>query len=51
MLGLRSVGLESKPTNVMDPASSCMFVSKMKPCMYGFKRSYGGMASGSFKQL
>ena len=37
--------------NLVDPASSHMLVSKIKPCMSQFKPRYGETANGSLKQL
>ena len=38
-------------TNLVDPASSHMLVSKIKPCMSQYKLHYGETANGSLKQL
>ena len=38
-------------TNLVDPASSHMLVSKIKPCMSQYKPLYGETANGSLKQL
>ena len=38
-------------TNLVDPASSDMLVSKIKPCMSEYKLLYGETANGSLKQL
>ena len=38
-------------TNLVDPASSHMLVSKIKPCMSQYKFLYGETANGSLKQL
>ena len=38
-------------TNLVDPASSHMLVSKIKPCMSQYKFVYGETANGSLKQL
>ena len=38
-------------TNLVDPASSHMLVSKIKPCMSQYKLLYGETANGSFKEL
>ena len=35
----------------VDPASSHMLVSKIKPCMSQYKSSHGETANGSLKQL
>ena len=37
--------------NLVDPASSHMLVSKIKPCMSQYKLSTGEAANGSLKQL
>ena len=37
--------------NLVDPASSHMLVSKIKPCMSQYKLSHGETANGSLKQL
>ena len=37
--------------NLVDPASSHMLVSKIKPCMSQYKLQYGKTANGSLKQL
>ena len=36
---------------LVDPASSHMLVSKIKPCMYKFTPLYGETANGSLNQL
>ena len=36
---------------LVDPASSHMLVSKVKPCMSEYKLLYGNTANGSLKQL
>ena len=36
---------------LVDPASSHMLVSKIKPCMSQYKLLYGETANGSLKQL
>ena len=38
-------------TNLVDPASSHMLVSKVKPCMSKYKLLYSETANGSLKQL
>ena len=38
-------------SNLVDPASSHMLVSKIKPCMSQCKLLYGETANGSLKQL
>ena len=37
--------------NLVDPASSHMLVSKIKPCMSQYKSLHGETANGSLKQL
>ena len=37
--------------NLVDPASSHMLVSKIKPCMFQYKLLHGETANGSLKQL
>jgi hypothetical protein len=37
--------------NLVDPASSHMLVSKIKPCMSRYKFFYDKTANGSLKQL
>ena len=37
--------------NLVDPASSHMLASKIKPCMSKYKLLYGETANGSLKQL
>ena len=37
--------------NLVDPASSQMLVSKIKPCMSQYKLLYADTANGSLKQL
>ena len=37
--------------NLVDPASSHMLVSKIKPCMSQYKLLHGKTANGSLKQL
>ena len=37
--------------NLVDPASSHMLVSKVKPCMSKYKLLYSETANGSLKQL
>ena len=41
----------SLSTNLVDPASSHMLVSKIKPCMSQYKLLHGDTANGSLKQL
>ncbi len=38
-------------SNLVDPASSDMLVSKIKPCMSQYKLLHGETANGSLKQL
>ena len=40
-----------KDRYLVDPASSHMLVSKIKPCMSQYKLLYGETANGSLKQL
>ena len=40
-----------KGSHLVDPASSHMLVSKIKPCMSEYKLSNGETANGSLKQL
>ena len=42
---------ESIVSYLVDPASSHMLVSKIKPCMSKYKLLYGETADGSLKQL
>ncbi len=42
---------EEDDSNLVDPASSHMLVSKIKPCMSKYKLLYGETANGSLKQL
>ena len=50
--GLSSLsGTRSLMSYLVDPASSHMLVSKIKPCMSQYKFSYGETANGSLKQL
>jgi hypothetical protein len=61
---LRIMVMETLPSSVMvgslglikgsylvDPASSHMLVSKIKPCMSKYKQLYGETANGSLNQL
>ena len=48
---LASAALSSPPCNLVDPASSHMLVSKIKPCMSQYKSFYDETAKGSLKQL
>ena len=45
------VGDQASSCNLVDPASSHMLVSKIKPCMSQCKLLYGETANGSLKQL
>ena len=47
------VGVEvgCSSSNLVDPASSHMLVSKVKPCMSKYKFLYGETANGSLQQL
>jgi hypothetical protein len=45
------IQLSGSFTNLVDPASSHMLVSKIKPCMSQYKLLYGETANGSLKQL
>ena len=45
------VKVRTKSCNLVDPASSHMLVSKIKPCMSKYKLLYGETANGSLKQL
>ena len=47
----RSPPHQGPSTNLVDPASSDMLVSKIKPCMSQYKLLYGETANGSLKQL
>ena len=49
--GRTSVMVRAKSCNLVDPASSHMLVSKIKPCMSKYKLLYGETANGSLKQL
>ena len=40
-----------KDSNLVDPASSHMLVSKIKPCMSKYKHLYCETANGSLNQL
>ena len=40
-----------KDSYLVDPASSHMLVSKIKPCMSKYKPLHGETANGSLKQL
>jgi hypothetical protein len=41
----------SEDSYLVDPASSHMLVSKIKPCMSKYKQLYGETANGSLNQL
>ena len=41
----------SESSYLVDPASSHMLVSKIKPCMSKYKQLYGETANGSLNQL
>jgi hypothetical protein len=43
--------IECNNNHLVDPASSHMLVSKIKPCMSKYKPLYGETANGSLKQL
>ena len=45
------VDCRASSCNLVDPASSHMLVSKIKPCMSKYKLLYGETANGSLKQL
>ena len=47
----RGAAAQRYRTNLVDPASSHMLVSKIKPCMSQYKLLYGKTANGSLKQL
>ena len=42
---------DDSQTNLVDPASSHMLVSKVKPCMSQYELLIGETANGSLKQL
>ena len=48
---LRGLGVGDSSVYLVDPASSHMLVSKIKPCMSQYKLLYGETANGSLKQL
>ena len=48
--GVDRVGVREE-RNLVDPASSHMLVSKIKPCMSQYKFIHGETAKGSLKQL
>ena len=43
--------VEAYGSYLVDPASSHMLVSKIKPCMSQYELSHGETANGSLKQL
>ena len=43
--------VSSEGSYLVDPASSHMLVSKIKPCMSKYKQLYGETANGSLNQL
>jgi hypothetical protein len=45
------VTVPGKGRYLVDPASSHMLVSKIKPCMSKYKSLYGETANGSLNQL
>ena len=47
----RRLSARGSSCNLVDPASSHMLVSKIKPCMSKYKLLYGETANGSLKQL
>ena len=47
---LQRISVLSKCSNLVDPASSHMLVSKIKPCMSKFTLSHGETANGSLNQ-
>ena len=49
--GATAMGETAKSTNLVDPASSHMLVSKIKPCMSQYESFYDETAHGSLKQL
>ena len=51
MRASKDVSRRSNNNHLVDPASSHMFVSKIKPCMSKYKPLYGETANGSLKQL
>ena len=52
MLHPYQVMVATYPTGyLVDPASSHMLVSKIKPCMFQYKHLFGKTAHGSLKQL
>ena len=50
-LARSTVGAATSVSNLVDPASSHMLVSKIKPCMSQYKLLYGETANASLKQL
>ena len=51
MRASKVVSRRSNNNHLVDPASSHMLVSKIKPCMSKYKPLYGETANGSLKQL
>ena len=49
--GLAGYTLALEDSYLVDPASSHMLVSKIKPCMSKYKQLYGETANGSLNQL
>ena len=49
-LGLGLGGVVCVGSYLVDPASSHMLVSKIKPCMSKYKPLYGEIANGSLNQ-
>ena len=49
--GLKKEKEQREERNLVDPASSHMLVSKIKPCMSQYKFIHGETAKGSLKQL
>lgn len=47
----RALAAVVDPRSLVDPASSHMLVSKIKPCMSKYKQLYGETANGSLNQL
>ena len=50
LLGLRTA-VQHRDRNLVDPASSHMLVSKIKPCMSQYESQHGETANGSLKQF
>ena len=51
MLKRQSGMMHCQGRYLVDPASSHMLVSKIKPCMSKYKSLYGETANGSLNQL